>query len=153
MKKMVVTAIAGAAIGSGLVLLAPAANASIYGDCYIDNYRRCMYMTPDQVRAKNSPADMAAWGSTPDQNFAYFVTHDEDAPWFVIMDFDLVKAQGLRSCQLQANGVDSLEAVYDLQRNGGYTFDQANNIASSAAVIYCPWINPPTARIPNPPVL
>lgn len=152
MKKTLITTLAGfAAVGSlNFAASANADNGMIYGDCWVDAYGRCMFMTPDQVTPRNAPADRAAYGSTPDQRFAYYVTHDESTPWFVIMDFELVKAQGLRNCQLQANGVDSLDALYDIQRSGGYTFDQANNIASSAEVIYCPWVNPPPGYRPAP---
>ena len=142
MKMALCTTLAGFAAVGAVVSAAPAnaESGTIYGGCHTDAIGRCMYMTPDQVAAKNSPVDMAAWRGTPDHHFAYWVTHDAAAAWFVIMDFDTVKAQGLRACQLRTNGVDSLEVVYDLQRSGGYTFDQAVNITSSAAAVYCPWV-------------
>jgi hypothetical protein len=86
---------------------------------------------------------MAAWGTTPDQHFAYLVTHDDEAPGFRIMDFPTLKGQGLWACQLETNGMRDLDATYALQNAGGYTFDQANTIDSSAVSIYCPWNVPP----------
>ncbi|MCX8495946.1 MAG: DUF732 domain-containing protein [Akkermansiaceae bacterium] len=139
-KKAMLAGLAGLAAVSAVGLAAPA-TASIKGGCYVDDYRRCLYMTPDQMTYGDS-VDMAVYGTTPDQHFAYFVTHSSAAPFLRIIDFDLVKAQGLRVCQLGANGMSSYEAVKDLQRNGGYNFDQANAIGSAAETIYCPWVHP-----------
>jgi len=94
---------------------------------------------------------MAAWGTTPDQHFAYLLTHDDDPAYnVVIMDFALLKAQGLRACQQETNGMSKLNATDALQSAGGYTFEQANSITSAADVEYCPW-NGPRGTSPPPP--
>ena len=88
---------------------------------------------------EDSPEDMAAYGHTPDSHFAYFVTHDDDAPEFRIIDFPSVKGQALWSCQERVNGLDGVDATNAVERQGGYTEDQARAITSAGAAIYCPW--------------
>jgi hypothetical protein len=136
-KKAVATAIAGLAAAGAVTLAAPV-NASINGSCWVDAYGRCLYMTPDQM-THSASVDTAAFGTTTDQHFAYFVTHNSGAPFFRIIDFDLVKAQGLQVCQLAANGMTGYEAVTNLEQTGGYTFEQAKAIGSAALTMYCPW--------------
>ena len=136
MKKVAVAILSGgAAVAAMTVGLGP---ASAYpGGCYTDEFGRCAFAPFDPNAVENSPADRAARGNTLDQQFAYFVTHDDDAPNFRIMDFNILKSQALRYCQQVSNGMDKLDALYDLQNLGGYTFDQANSISSAAVVLYC----------------
>ena len=127
----------GATMASIAAGIAP---ASAYpGGCYADEFGRCIFAPFDPSAVKNSPADRAAYGHTDDQNFAYFVTHGDDAPNFRIMDFNILKSQALRYCQQRSNGVSRVDGVRDLQLLGGYTWEQAANIGSSAVVIYCDW--------------
>ncbi|ORA40401.1 hypothetical protein BST20_07700 [Mycobacterium branderi] len=141
----IATSLVGGALG--LVAVGVAAPASAYhGGCYVDNYGNCSYAPLSLATEEHSPADRAAWGTTPDQHFAYFVTHDDDAPGFVIMDFPSLKGQALWGCQEETNGMRSLDVVHALERAGGYTFDQANNIHAAAVTIYCPW----NAHLPPP---
>jgi hypothetical protein len=140
MRKIAVGILGGLAAAVAAVGISVAAPASAnYGGCYKDTYGNCSYAPLSLATENDSPADMAAWGTTPDQHFAYEVTHDDDAPSFRIMDFPTLKAQGLWACQLRTNGMRGVDAVYALQNIGGYTFDQANNIDSSAVAVYCPW--------------
>jgi hypothetical protein len=136
------------ALGVAALWLATPANA-YYGDCYKDPYGNCIVAPLSLASAAEDAADMAAWGTTPDQHFAYYVTHGDEAPGFRIMDFGLLKAQGLRACQQETNGMSRLNATYALQYAGGYTFEQANNIASAADTEYCPW-NGPSGTFPPP---
>jgi hypothetical protein len=129
-----------------------AAPASAYhGGCYTDAYGNCYYAPLSLATALPSPADRAAYGTTNDQRFAYYVTHDDDAPEFRIVDFPSLKGQALWACQSQTNGMRSLDVIYALQRASGYTFDQANNIHASAVTIYCPWNSSAPAPPPPPP--
>jgi hypothetical protein len=142
--------VAGALGGVAAVGLAAPASA-YHGGCYKDTYRNCSYAPLSLATGNDSPADDAAYGTTPDQYFAYYVTHDDDAPEFRIMDFPTLKGQALWACQLRTNGLRGIDAVYALQNAAGYTFDQAKAITSAAATIYCPWNLPPEARpAPSP---
>jgi hypothetical protein len=125
-------------LGMAALSVAAPANA-YYGGCYQDIYGNCYYAPLSLATGEDSPADMAAWGNTSDQNFAYLVTHDDNAPGFRIMDFPTVKAQGLWACQMETNGMRSLDATYAVQNAGGYTYDQAEAIKSSAVAVYCNW--------------
>lgn len=78
-----------------------------------------------------------------DQHFAYNVTHDDDAPEFKILDFAALKEQAMLACQLRTNGARALDATKAVQDRGGYTFQQANAIASSAVAVYCSSVIPP----------
>ena len=91
----------------------------------------------------SSPADDAAYGTTLDQHFAYYLTHDDDAPNFMIYNFDVLKAQGLRACNQQSSGMSTHDAIRDLESLVGYPDDVAANIVISATVLYCNWVNPP----------
>lgn len=114
--------------------------ASAYrGGCYVDANGNCNFAPFSLATADESPTDMAAYGTTPDQHFAYYVTHDDDAPEFRIMDFPSQKGQALWACQLETNGMSDLNATHALENAGGYTFDQADAITSAADTIYCPW--------------
>jgi hypothetical protein len=57
----------------------------------------------------------------------------------VLFSFPLQKKQGLRACGQEDYGMSGLDAVYQLMRDGSYSFDVANPIVSSAEVAYCPW--------------
>jgi hypothetical protein len=57
----------------------------------------------------------------------------------VDMHWALLRGQGLRACQLEDSGWRSIDADYQLMREGPYIFDQANHISSAATVAYCPW--------------
>jgi hypothetical protein len=76
-----------------------------------------------------------------DQEFYRLLTEpDQDHP-MVIWNFALVRSWGIGACELEDAGVTPYQATKDLQSpNGPYiTFDDANNVASSAETIYCPW--------------
>jgi hypothetical protein len=79
-----------------------------------------------------------------DQRFYHLLTDPDQERPMVIWNFAEVRSQGIASCQRQDAGESPYRATKDLERpNGPYTFDDANNITSSAAVIYCPWHNAP----------
>jgi hypothetical protein len=86
--------------------------------------------------------------NTDDQAFAYFVTHDDDAPNFVITNFDVLKAQALRACQIRSSGYSRSTAIDDLQSLvPSYSREEAANIVISGSVIYCDRVidtNPPS---------
>ena len=65
---------------------------------------------------------MDAYGTTPDQHFAYFVTHDDDAPEFRITNFPVLKAQALWVCQLRTSGMRANTATHALEERGSYTY-------------------------------
>jgi hypothetical protein len=108
------------------------------GGCETDAFGRCIFAPFDPNAVEDSPADLEAFGTTPDQEFAYWLTHDDDVPNFRIMDFNIVKSQALRVCQQVASGMDWFDAAEDLRNFGGHTEDQAYVVASWARIIYCP---------------
>ena len=55
----------------------------------------------------------------------------------VLFNFNLEKRQGQRFCESIIAGNDPRDATRDLMQSGGYPFDVANGITSSAAVAYC----------------
>lgn len=117
-----------------------AAPGSAYsGGCYVDANGNCNFAPFSLATGDGSPADRAAFGTTPDQHFAYLVTHDDNAPEFRIMDFPSLKGQALWTCQLETNGISDIDSTHMLENAGGYAFDQANAITSSANTIYCTW--------------
>ncbi len=76
-----------------------------------------------------------------DQEFYRLLTDpDQDDP-LVIWNFPGVRSQGIAVCQREDAGEAPYDALLDLtkRRGGPYTFDDANNISSSAKVVYCPW--------------
>jgi hypothetical protein len=125
------------ALGLAAVWVASPASA-YYGDCYKDTYGNCYYAPLSLATERDSPADMAAWGDTPDQHFAYWVTHDDDAPEFRIIDFSTLKAQGLWACQLLTSGMQNTDVLDALQDKGEYTDDEASDVHASAVAAYCP---------------
>lgn len=92
-----------------------------------------------------------------DQEFyRLLVDPDQDHP-MVIWDFPLARAQGIEVCQREDAGETPMQALYHLDREygGPYTFDDANNISSSADTVYCPWhqtrlSSPDWAHTPDP---
>jgi hypothetical protein len=138
--KIASTAFAGAL---GLIAIGAAAPAgAYYGGCYKDPAGNCNWAPRSLTTAEDAPADLDAFGSTPDQHFAYNVTHDDDAPEFKILDFAALKEQAMLACQLRTNGARALDATKAVQNRGGYTFQQANAIASSAVAVYCSSVSP-----------
>jgi hypothetical protein len=70
-----------------------------------------------------------------------------------VWNFPLVRAQGLQACAHETGGEQGYQVVDDLSA-AGYAWDDANNIVSSATVIYCPWNLSPAARaVPSPPIV
>ena len=59
---------------------------------------------------------------------------DEDG---LLFNFRLEKHQGQRFCESIIDGEAPLDATHDLMRDGAYSFDVANGIASSASEAYC----------------
>jgi hypothetical protein len=139
--------LAAGALGVAAVgVAAPASAVPSY--CYTDVYGHCTAIRYPE----GSPSALAAWGTTPDQHFANLLTTSDDPDDnIVIMDFSLVKAQGLRACQQETNGMDHVTVRDQLAASGGYAWEQANNITSAADTIYCPWNGPPEASPAPPP--
>jgi hypothetical protein len=139
--------LAAGALGVAAVRVAAPASA-VPSYCYTDVYGHCTAIRyPD-----GSAADMGAWGHTSDEHFAYLLTHNDDPRHnIVIMDIPTVKAQGLRACQQETNGMDHVTVRDQLAASGGYAWEQANNITSAADTIYCPWNGPPEASPAPPP--
>ena len=52
----------------------------------------------------------------------------------LLFNFPLEKYQGWGSCQSIIDGTKPLDAIYDLMRDGGYSFDVANGMTSSASI-------------------
>jgi hypothetical protein len=79
-----------------------------------------------------------------DQDFYRLLTEpDQDRP-MVIWNFAEVRSEGIAVCRREDAGEPPYQSMKDLERpNGPYTFDDANNIASSAETIYCPWHGAP----------
>ena len=139
MKKALITALAGLAAGTALSFAAPANAYS--GPCYTDSFGRCSYAPSTMMTLQGSPGDRAAYGVTDDQAFAYFVTHDDNAPNFIITDFDGLKAQALRACQIRSSGLSRSAAIQDLQNLvPSYSRNVAANIVISGSVVYCDWV-------------
>jgi hypothetical protein len=127
--------IAAAAMGS-----APTASAypSICGPgTYQDAYGVCLPI----------PAYSGPLGGQDSQFLRLLTNPDQDYP-MVIWNFPLVKAQGVQACQLQDQGADALTALHQLEAQGGYSFEAANSIVSSAMVVYCPWYLTPMPPAP-----
>jgi hypothetical protein len=55
----------------------------------------------------------------------------------VLFNFNLEKYQGKRACEDLRKGEDHLDVIYDLMRDGAYSFDVANGIVAAAYVAYC----------------
>jgi len=55
----------------------------------------------------------------------------------VLFSFNLEKHQGQRYCRDIIDGANDMDAIHDLMRNGGYSFDVANAISSAATAAYC----------------
>ena len=139
MKKGLVAVLAGLA-ATGAVSFAAPVNA-YPGGCYTDDFGRCRFAPLELWAPAQSPIDMAAWGSNPDQHFAYWLTHSDDVPNFMIYNFDVVKAQGLQACGLRSRGVRQRDAIAYVQSlTSDYSRDEAANIVISAAVAYCDWV-------------
>jgi hypothetical protein len=75
-----------------------------------------------------------------DQEFYRFLTErNQDHP-LIVTDFAVVRANGIRSCQLMDEGATPMQALHSIEiPNGPYNFDTANDISSAAGVVYCPW--------------
>ncbi len=138
MRTVILAAIGGFAAAGGLSLAAPANAYS--GGCYTDNLGRCYKAAAELMTEEGSPLDRAAFGFTPDQHYAYLITHSDHAPFTVIYDFDAAKAEGFLVCAaMAANGSDIYLAARQLQESERYaSFNHAANIAAAAHTIYCP---------------
>ena len=67
------------------------------------------------------------------------------------MELPARESAGQWACQQETNGVDHV-TVIDQLAAAGYSWDDANSIASAADTIYCPWNLSPSARgTPAPP--
>jgi hypothetical protein len=77
-----------------------------------------------------------------DQEFYRLLTMaDPDSPRtapMAVPNFPLARSQGITGCQSEDAGETPYQSVKDLQQNGPYAFDDANNIMSAADTIYCP---------------
>jgi hypothetical protein len=85
-------------------------------------------------------APTASASASQDAEFYRLLTTDQDHP-MVIWDFPGIRSQGIATCQREDAGETPMQALYYLDRRygGPYTFDDANNISSTADVVYCPW--------------
>ena len=135
------TALSFVLVVAGL-LIAPTANA-YHGPCFTDSFGRCTQAPTSMITPADSPGDDAAYGDTPDQHFAYYLTHDDDVPNFQVWNFDVLKAQALRGCDLLRNGWDTYDISNALEAEVGYPHDVAANIIIAGAVIYCRELLPP----------
>jgi predicted lipoprotein with Yx(FWY)xxD motif len=89
-------------------------------------------------------ASPARADETQDQEFYRLLTDPDQTHPMTIWNFAEVRSEAIASCQRQDAGESPYRATTDLERpSGPYTFDDANNITSSAATIYCPWHNAP----------
>ncbi|HEY4796640.1 MAG TPA: hypothetical protein VII18_21555 [Mycobacterium sp.] len=80
-----------------------------------------------------------------DQEFYRELTRPNQDHPMVVWDFAAIRSEGIASCQQEDAGATPMRALDYLDRRygGPYTFDEANNITSSAGVIYCPWHDAP----------
>jgi len=78
--------------------------------------------------ATANPGDI----TTEDQRFM-----DHPAQQGILNAPGLQIRQGQRLCEEIIDGTRSLDALYELMRKGGYSFDEANAISSAAKVVYC----------------
>ncbi len=88
-----------------------------------------------------APVSWAEPGGTTPQDATYYhllTTPSRDGTVFNVTDFGLLRAQGLAVCRLMDDGVDSLDAIYQLMEAGPYAWAQARSLSSSAKVAYCP---------------
>lgn len=134
---MLRSALAVSAAALAAVAAAPLA-AAYNGPCETDDLGRCTYAPLAMATAVDSPANLAAYGETPDQHFAYLLTHDHDVPNFRITDLDLLKAQALQGCELQRGGMRTIDVVEALQQSAGYSYDGAASVILVGNVVYCP---------------
>jgi hypothetical protein len=72
-------AVAGELGLAALGVAAPVSADSPY--CYTDVTGHCTAIR----YPRDSPADTAAWGTTPDQGFAYLLTHDDDPAYNLVI--------------------------------------------------------------------
>jgi len=125
-------------VSAAAVTLADAPLAAAYdGPCETDVFGRCTYAPIAMASAEDAPENLSAYGETPDQHFAYWLTHDDDVPNFRITDFDLLKAQALQGCELTRGGSTTLDAVQSLERTAGYSFDLASIVILAGNMVYC----------------
>ena len=130
-----------AALFASVVFIAGAIPANAYeGGCYKDPLGRCFFAPINQSpEASTLEADLDAFGDTPDQHFAYGMTHDDSVPEFRITDFDILKAHGLKACDLRISGMLFEDIDQFIEDLGPYPPDVASVIVSHAVVSYCPW--------------
>jgi hypothetical protein len=94
-----------------------------------------------ELPASADPGGASGFNTDPNADASFYrllTGHPEDPDNMTIWNFPLVKAQGLRACQLETSGMSGV-SVRDAIAAEGYTWEDANNIASSADVAYCPW--------------
>ena len=78
--------------------------------------------------------------ASQDQEFYRLLTEPDQTHPMQIWNFPAVRSQGIEACRLEDAGESPYEATKSLEQpNGPYTWDAANNVASSAEVVYCPW--------------
>jgi hypothetical protein len=131
------SALVVSAVAAATVAAAPLATA-YEGPCETDVFGRCTYAPLAMATSGDSPANLAAYGETLDQNFAYFLTHDDDVPNFRITNFDLMKAQALQGCDLLRGGTLGAEVDEALQQSAGYSYELASLIVIAGSTVYCP---------------
>jgi hypothetical protein len=83
-------------------------------------------------------AEPAAYSGQDNIFYTLLTQPNDPRDAVVVTNFGLLRAQGLVACQRRDNGMSGLDAIYQLQAEGPYSFDMANSIASAAAVAYCP---------------
>jgi hypothetical protein len=128
-------------LATALTAAAPA--AAYYGPCYTDAYGRCTQAPISMSTPTSTAADSAAYGTTPDQNFAYHLTHDSSLPNYTITNFDLLKSQALEGCNYLRAGWRTYDVINWLQNAAVYPRRIATNIIIAGNVIYCPEIDRP----------
>lgn len=83
-------------------------------------------------------AQPGAYSYQDDTYYRLLTKPNEYFGGFVVSDFALIRAQGLRACAMLDSGAVASDAIHDLQVLGPYSFDAANRIVSAAFVAYCP---------------
>jgi hypothetical protein len=88
----------------------------------------------------SAPVASAEPGAFSDDDTTFFrllSDPDQDHP-MKIWNFPLIRYQGLEHCARESQGMRGIDSIYELQKEGPYTFDDALSIASAADVAYCP---------------
>lgn len=90
------------------------------------------------MTAGTANADPAGTSTQDATYFRLLTTPDDDGFFITVTNPSLMRTQGLMVCQHMDNGVEDLDAVYQLMADGPYPWETASTIAAAATVAYCP---------------